>query len=635
MRHLICLLLAMTCSAADWDGYEGGGLRHNASPQSVTSVEPIWIRTFPAFFHPDIRRREGSGYASRNLVTNGDHLAMTGIASGDEVTETMRTTHPELTILDRHTGETCGIFATRQKPGCNSVSRGQLPTGYKGNAVDVPGAFQVMAWDQQTGFVIMRAGGDSPAMSALNPLPVLADWKQTTISALPGAFTSVDAENVHGKKREELVSPMTNWPVRNDEEVFGLGSDYFDYRGSNRASFFSVDQHGPLVVAPGSGSHTQGSHFAVWSKLTGLEIKLRTTEVPTIFHFRDTVLVDNGIIYGIGPAQDADGSGDLGNVYGLFETRPHHGPNGKYVFARNDPGGPDQGLQCWARRANIDSKGWISGFEEIFTVDFPSAHLPRRGPHDAYSYLETDGFQRDKAMLIDGQRMWVAWKPSLEGNVQLCWADAGGSGSIDTGIGAGLRGQDIWPRMSLGHIAGRKHIVYSMGNAYDREYLDQDYPWSASKGNWAEERTAPRGPSGLALIDIETPAVVWTQNLTDAHPSLPINDFWLHADRIQMVVAGERAWIGWVDLSGAQAALALAAYDLRAESPQCEVHRIPLPFTSEEATKSYCTDLISVDGMLYALITESDSLWPGAPADEHFDHTAQHVLAIGQRKETP
>jgi len=636
MRQLIFFALTTCCCGADWQGYEGGGPRHNASSAAIAGTELLWSRSFPAYFHPDISRREGSGYGSRNLVTHGDFIAVIGLGAEEEIPNEKRTYHPELTILERQTGKTRGIFATRQRPGCNSVSRGSLPTGYFGNAVDVPGAFQVLAWDQPTGRIILRAGGDAPAMSSLSPLPQLENWTPATISDVPGSFESDEsAEGARGTTRGAAVSPLpsrplNSWPKLDPEAARGLGEDFFDFRGSNKASFFSVDPHGPLVVAPSSGNHEQGSGVHIWSKENGLQIAAAATrELPVVFHFRDTLIADDGVLYGIGPAQDADGSGTLGNVTGIGENKPDHGKNGRFVFSRKDPGGPDQGMKLWARRAIFYEAGLITGFEELFTVDFPSSHLPRRGPHDAYSYLETDGFQRDKAMLVHDGRLWVAWKPSLEGNVQLCWADASGSGSIDTGIGAGLRGQDIWPRMSLTTIKGRKHIVYAFANGYHREYLDQEYPWSARRGSWSEERTPPDLPSGLALIEIETPRVVWTQNLTEAHPTLPINDYWLHADRMQMVVAGEVAWIGWVDLSGEKATLALAAYDLAATAPQFEMRSIALPFHSEEAKQSFCTDLIAVDGTLYALVTESDTLWPGAPSSEHFNHQAQHVLAIG------
>jgi hypothetical protein len=233
-------------------------------------------------------------------------------------------------------------------------------------------------------------------------------------------------------------------------------------------------------------------------------------------------------------------------------------------------------------------------------------------------------------MIVDDGRLWVAWKPSLDGPVVLVHADAEGKGEIPLGVGQGMRGQDIWPRMGMTKVGGRKRTVYCLANAYDRDYLDQDYPWSGQDGAWSAERMPPRGPSALAVVDPEEGKLLWTANLSERHPSLPVNDFWLHADRVQMVLAGDQAWIGWVDLTGERATLRLASYDLTAAEAKHEEFNVPLPFASADAEKSFCTDLIAVDGTLYALVTETATMWPGAPANLHFNWIAQHVLAVGR-----
>lgn len=635
-RSLTLLGLLLVASAAplraqDWVGYEGGGGHHNASAAPVDGAGLLWLRTFPAFEHPDIAKREGSGYASRNLVTRDGHIAVVGCA--EPIDPKLRDRFAQLTILDRLTGKTEAVFATRQRTGINSVHRGQLPTGYYGNAVDVPGGFQVLQWDRQTGRLFLCAGGDSPAMSGLDVLPHLDEWKPGTVLPVPGAFggAAAQAKGADGKTRAETKAPMN----------LTLEDDWLAHYGSNRAAFFSMDDTSPLIVLPGAFGHTQGSDWKALSKHSGLQINEKWNIGPTVFHFRDTIMAVDGCIYGIGPAQDCDGSGDLGNMIGLSTTRPDHGHDGRYVFARNDPGGPDQGLKVWCKRARFVDKqndgtdehpAFLDTVElaDVFLYDLPSAHIPRRGPHDAYSYLETDGFQRDKSMIVEDGRLWVAWKPSLDGPVVLVHADADGVGEIPLGVGRGMRGQDIWPRMGMTEVGGRKRIVYCLANAYDRDYLDQDYPWSARDNAWSAERKPPRGPSALAVVDPEQGRLLWTANLTERHPDLPVNDFWLHADRVQMVLAGEQAWIGWVGLTDEKAVLKLARYDLSADAPQHEEFSIPLPFASADAQKSYCTDLIAVDGTLYALVTETATMWPGASAREHYNYTAQHVLAIGR-----
>ncbi len=632
---LCCLCWLSTqglLSAQDWQAHEGDARHHNSSPAAVAGDQLLWHRRFPAFDHPDIARREGSGYASRNLVSHGRHLAMIGIAEDDGIPDEKRDHYAQLTILDRHDGSTRGIFATRARTGCNSVSRGALPTGYFGNAVDVPGGFQVLHWGND-GRLLLCAGGDIPALSVLAPLPQLENWQAGTVLPVPGAFTAADntVPDFNGRTRLVVESPIHKWPFGKGPAHYGLGNDWCDFRGSNRSSFFAIDPLGPLIALP-SGGHSQGGRIHLLNKTTGLYAHSPwRQELGVAFAMRDPILLYDNILYGIGPAQDADGSGDLGNVHGAGTTRPDHGANGTYQFARNDPGGPDQGLRVWAKKLRVVN-GILTNAEELFSYDFPSAHLPRRGLHDAYSYVETDGLQRDKALLLAGDRLWVAWKPSLEGPVSLCWADPNGSGRIDLEIGQRIRGQSIWPRMSLATSDEHPHIVYCLVNAYERAYLHDAYPWSAATGSWSAKRTAPAGPSQLAVIDCNKRKLCWTSDLSQTHPSLAVNDYWLSADRVQMLVAGHQAWIAWVDLRQDEAHLALAAYDLRAATPRHSTRRIPLGFASASSRQSYCTDLIAVDGNLYALITESDTMWPGAHAKEHFAWAAQHLVAVGEKR---
>ena len=306
MRCLILFLCCSICSAADWPAYEGGAAKHNASPDAIEGTTLLWQRSFPSFKHAAVARREGSGYASRNLVTHGDSIAIIGIAADEGIDEQQRDHYAQLSILNRHSGKTQGVFKTRARSGSNSVSRGSLPTGYFGNAVDVPGFFQALHWDSN-GHLFICAGGDSPAMSGLAPLPALAEWESGRLLPIPGAFTSVDKDmtNYKGKTRQNVASPLAKFPGAKDTERIGLGTDWLEFDGSNRPSFFAVDPGGEFI-AHQSGGHSQGGRVFLLNKESGLRVfNPYKNSLGTTFAMRDPLMLVNNILYYIGPVQDA------------------------------------------------------------------------------------------------------------------------------------------------------------------------------------------------------------------------------------------------------------------------------------------------------------------------------------------
>jgi hypothetical protein len=92
--------------------------------------------------------------------------------------------------------------------------------------------------------------------------------------------------------------------------------------------------------------------------------------------------------------------------------------------------------------------------------------------------------------------------------------------------------------------------------------------------------------------------------------SLPYAEYFDCIDKTQMVAAGHNVYVGWLDLSAENAQLTLACYDLSAGVITPNVKSFLLSFKSAEYKDSFLTDLIAVDGVLYALLTQSKSLTP-------------------------
>ena len=90
-----------------------------------------------------------------------------------------------------------------------------------------------------------------------------------------------------------------------------------------------------------------------------------------------------------------------------------------------------------------------------------------------------------------------------------------------------------------------------------------------------------------------------------------------------MTVRGDHAIFAYVNPTQGEATLDLLIYDLTAARPTPVGKRIPLGFDGETYAGSALTDLQTVDGTIYALITQGEVF---TLRDPHW--TAQHVLSI-------
>jgi hypothetical protein len=246
----------------------------------------------------------------------------------------------------------------------------------------------------------------------------------------------------------------------------------------------------------------------------------------------------------------------------------------------------------------------------------------------AGSWNEADNTYRNKAMLIDGDGVWAAWKPSQAAPVQIVRATPSMNPAWSLSVGAGMRGQDVWPNLALADLgAAGKYLVYALFNA----------------------RTAagapPNGPATLTVFDANSGTERWTVTLntasgTGAYPTLRPHSHELYFELARMVVAGSHAYVAWVDTqSGPNLKLMVAGFDVTAAAPA----PMPEPFSVDLGIalnaspaagvgnlQSRVADLIAANGMLYALVSESPDLLRNGHV-----HAQQVVAISGSAGPTP
>jgi len=190
-----------------------------------------------------------------------------------------------------------------------------------------------------------------------------------------------------------------------------------------------------------------------------------------------------------------------------------------------------------------------------------------------------------------------------------------------------MRGQDIWPNFAFADRgASGRTIVYALFNA----------------------RTAagspPAGPSTLTVFDADAGAEKWTFSLNTAagtgnYPSLRPHSHELYSELARMVVAGDHAYVAWVDTqTGPNLLLKVVGFDITAALPAslpvpCSVD-LGIALNASPAAgvgnlESRVSDLIAVDGTLVALVDESPDLLRNGHVH------AQQVVALNSSSAPP
>lgn len=652
--------------------------------------EKLWQRTFDPVTRgdqegPNNNRKFSVGYGSHNLATfGGEYLAFVG-----EDLEEPRDSY-YVTTLKAGSGETLHSLAIRSDIG-NSRSY-RFPWAIVSASGDnIPGLLRIR-WDPQTGILFSSQGAYESSYTAYRPLSEEAENGEPAPPAYaemlenhPGVMDAfgrkpaelwtalgIPAKRTEGMDPDAWGLAVFYWgedteakmPYDNDwEQIWGKqGSSHYNTPGK-----FSLQEKGPLIgIAKGADwGHNQAGHFYLFNKHTGLKVMNEKPEMPKnaagielrVFQSGGLMLGENRIFL-IGPGEDRNKDNQLGarRPEGLI-------PN------------MDQGLAIWAYDYTLSDEQPNDGLEGpaaldtirlelAFAHDMPSTYETADGApfgELGQSWYETDGFYRPKPMVIDGEGkgVWVSWKPSQADGVQLVYADEEGTRKIDLGIGHGMKGVDLWPKLELAETSAGRRLVYATPASFYREKLNIDdvdeymaplgvgvgpkvipYPELPEQekekirneikraGAWSKELMGVRGEAALAVADPDSGEVLWTDNLSERFMYLDANGFWTYIDRSHMTVIGERAVFAFVNNGLGQSTLELAFYDLKhagPEAPEPEVRNIPLGFDGTEFNGSCLTSLHydPASGTLYALVTQGrvfnlrDPRWQ-----------AQHIVAI-------
>ena len=415
--------------------------------------------------------------------------------------------------------------------------------------------------------------------------------------------------------RPELWGMSGTMGVRNgnlqdtDWKAAGMAGDYY-----NSSSFMRLDPKGGLIGLTNGGGFGHGAALRalLYSKHNGLKAVREAPATEVInspaygnrpnalkpFANRGVILYDNKA-YMIGPGDDSNGDGTfVGQKSG-------------------NPSAHDQGLYIWSYDYSMDDRRGNDGAEGPATMDTADLNLKwthrftSSGGGTDPSWLEYDGTKRPKAWLVDNGTVWMAWKPSIAGGVQLIRANGAGADTWDLDVAKGNRGVEIWGKLSLAETGGKKYLTYFAGRGGRR-----------SGTNY----TPASGPAALAVFDAEDESRAWTFDLDDA-PGLRPNRFWTQIDRSHMVVAGRWAYVGWVDNSNGNSKLRLWAFDVTKDSPAPVKKEFDLGFSADDNGDSNLSDLIAVNGRLYALVYQADRMMLDSN-DPRMDWSAQHVVAL-------
>ena len=573
---VLLLLLGSTPPAPEsWPGYEGR-LHQSASAVDIdpSGLAVRWTRRFATMVPVDESRIWGDHgtMSSRNLVALDGKIALA--ATVDAAVPANRAC---VTVLDAGTGAVLNCVRTEQRLG---------PYKNMLDATDTAMGEQILGWDPDTGILFLSIGGDQACRTAILPLANQAAFSGAAQTARP-AYQDLVAKYPDLRSARRIVENDPADPGRRRAEEqnpstggFGMPPDQWDIgslfgNGPNMCGFFDVQAGSSyLTLAKGLG-HEGSSGIMLVNKHTGLAASgdwnqsLNTYLGWPAFKMWNGALVDGDRVYYMGPYDPAVPGNDpaatavqkglrLGCLRYADENR--HPLDGGYTGPGRD-----------------ESAVMIS---RPFDYARPSAA--------AGSWNEADNTYRNKAMLVQGDGVWAAWKPSPAGTVELVRATPTVNQGHALSVGAAMRGQDIWPNLA---IAAGRYVVYALFNA------------RPSLG------APPVGPSTLTVFDTVSGTEKWTTTLS--YPTLRPHSHELYFELARLVVAGNHAYVAWVDTqTGPNLKLQVAGFDVTAPVPATP----PVPFTVDLGVplggnlESRVTDLMAIDGTLVALVSESPDL---------------------------
>ncbi|OGS21519.1 MAG: hypothetical protein A2252_00065 [Elusimicrobia bacterium RIFOXYA2_FULL_39_19] len=643
LKTIFAILISFISSitfAENWPQYEGA-LHQNSSTSTINGTMQFkWERRFTGRPVAEDDYPE-SGFASRNIVIYDNKLAIAA----------PNTTSPSdvnyVSILDCTDGSVLNSITTSQRRGPGRPQFSGAGSNWM-EAYDTGIGFSVLGWDPQTEILFMSNGGDGPGrtgykvLESMSPTPHAGTYGWQTFTSYP------TLQGSDGRTRSNpttVPSGQTTLPYDNWDRA----------ANSNDTAFFDISLTGTFVVEAGGSNHMGyvGAHLI--NKYTGLRMYQSYSGVADVlnagsysppieynstrvFKMWGGIIADGNKVYYLCASQDCDRDGSFGEGNNSPVDNPIPGSrkveqglyivgcNVSYADSRENGGYTGTGIQETANVSDFFTRRHDSTY-----VNLTSTPTHPYNGEDCESYLETDGFYRNKAFLAQGDGVWVAWKPSKAGSVELIRATASEDNAYGLGVGVGRRGQDIWPNISYINTGGNEYIVYYAANAW--------YKYCNGGGNssWGSTFSPPLGPSELAVFDATQRKLKWTFELNNSsrtgnYPSLQPNEGMGYFERSRMVVSGNNAYIAWIDTTSTNAYLKIAAFDITASTPSSA----PTPYSydlgilSASNKQTSVMDLIAADGKLYAFIVESDAL-----TTQVHGWTAQRVVCVGGDSPVP
>ncbi|MBN1809411.1 MAG: PKD domain-containing protein [Planctomycetes bacterium] len=591
------VLCAPEARAENWPGYEG--LRHqSSSPVPIEGTLVVaWDKRYSNLSYiPDSTTWGITGYMhSRNLAFFNGMVAVA--LNADPAYPDYPAELAPLTILDAADGSVINCVTTSQYNG-----------GYKNmwDAIETGLGEQILSWDPDTGIVFLSIGGDMPGHSALLPLANAASFSgafQAGIGAyldLQNEYPGLRSSRNHTRSEETSIHdaspplPVNEWDSQNTYP--------------NRCGFFDMQPGSPYMVINKGAGHGDAQADDIAHKYSGMCAKEDWDQYTysdagfPIFKMWNGQLVDGDRIYYLGPYEAGASAADLCNsTLGMQVACLQMIPSDN--FANDGYSGP-----AAAETAHPNSTA-------LFHYQYESP------PADGSAWNESDNNYRNKAWLVQGDGVWVAWKPSVSSTVQLVRATTSVNQSYDLGVGAGLQPQELWPNIAYQNLGpGEEYIVYYAANAF-----------SGTEASPA----LPNGSASLVVFDADAGSVKWTYELNNPsasgnYPDLPPNPVVLYFECSRMVLAGKYAVIAWVDTSsGGNALLKVLSLDITAPVPQSHPNQ-PVPFSYDLGIPAASNggarvnDIMAVNGVLYVLVTEATS----CGRYNFIDNGAQRVIAV-------
>ncbi len=535
--------LATAQQQENWPGFEGGNLHINSSNYNVepSSLGVLWKREFNKI----IPLTNAWSYCTPDGNYGSRNLTVTNGYIPIVAYDGPRT--PSNNSFNHLGYVTILNRSTGRTENVITATIADGPRHCNADASDVLRGLAVMNWDAKTNFLFIMNGGDGSGFTAYSPL-----------------------KNKDSYQFGMVQNGSPAYPLRPEAQ-----DAVYPTPGPNETSFFEVDPQYPLICYM-SGTHSSTSKVLFGQKYLGQGISANLQNFPANpFAKWSSVLSGNKRFFGMGPLDETNQKGLI--IWGFDMTWKDNTKHG------------------WDTMVDFDFIQLDTAF--VYNVSSQST-ISRE------SYNEIDGTYRNKAMLIDGKALWVAWKPGKAQNSELLYCDDSGIQKFDLGIAAGSLGQNVWPHLSLAQTGGKKYIVYYAGIS------DND--------------------SKIAVFDADSKVLKWNYNISSNHASLPKSPLACYNDNSQMIVTGKYAYVGWVDVKGTDAYLSLLSFDITKPSPVPVLKKIPLDFSATKYKKSYLTDLASTNGIMYALITMSDTIGGNVWTSHTSNWQAQYIYALAE-----